>query len=263
MPAVLYVVDAFTGVPFAGNPAAVCSLEKPANEAWMQNVAKEMNLAETAFLWPIDGGYSLRWFTPTVEVDLCGHATLASAFTLWYTHQLHAVSDARFETRSGRLTCRKRDEWVEMDFPALATMPCQVPESIGAALGWEPKEVFKSSMDYLVEVPTERVLRGMMVDMNLLAKLPARGVIVTCKSESTDFDFLSRFFAPAAGVNEDPVTGSAHCALGPYWKTKLLKNDFKAFQASERGGIVHLTVQGNRVILSGQAVMMSRIELFH
>ncbi len=263
MPAVLFVVDAFTHIPFAGNPAAVCVLKMPADDTWMQKVAREMNLAETAFLWPIAGGYSLRWFTPTVEVDLCGHATLASAFTLWHTDQLQTAIEAKFKTRSGWLSCRQRDEWIDMDFPSLATTPCHIPDSLGDALGWEPRDLFKSSMDYLVEVPTEKVLRGMSVQMNLLAKLPARGVIVTCKSESADFDFLSRFFAPAAGVNEDPVTGSAHCALGPYWKTKLLKNDFKAFQVSERGGVIHLSVQGDRVILSGQAVLMSRIELFH
>ena len=224
MPSILYVVDAFSSVPFSGNPAAVCVLEAQADEAWMQNVAQEMNLAETAFMWPIAGGYSLKWFTPMVEVDLCGHATLASAFTLWHMKKIDIASDVRFHTRSGWLTCTWRNEWIEMDFPALTVQPCEIPDALATALDWQPKLLLRSSMDYLVEVPDEVVLRGLKINMRLLATLPARGLIVTCKSASADFDFVSRFFAPAVGVDEDPVTGSAHCALGPYWKMKLQKN---------------------------------------
>lgn len=259
----LYVVDAFAAAPFTGNPAAVCILDAPAEEGWMQSVAREMNLAETAFLSPIEGGYWLRWFTPALEVDLCGHATLASAFALWNQCRISESEDARFHTRSGWLTCRKRDDWIEMDFPALTIEPCPVPDTMGEALGFSPSRMFRSSMDFLVEVPDEEALRGLSVNLNTLAKLPVRGVIVTCKSQTAGYDFISRFFAPAVGVNEDPVTGSAHCALAPYWGPQLQKSQMKAYQASERGGVVHVELHGNRVLLRGQAVMMSRIEFFH
>ncbi|MEI7461666.1 MAG: PhzF family phenazine biosynthesis isomerase [Pirellula sp.] len=262
MPATLYVVDAFTNEPFAGNPAAVCLLEKPADEAWMKNVAREMNLAETAFVCPLDDGYSLRWFTPTVEVDLCGHATLASAFAMWFTGRTSPEETVRFHTRSGWLMCRRREDWIEMDFPALDAKPCSIPLNFELALGWKPIELFHTSMDYLVELPSETLLRGLAVNPTELGKLPVRGVIATAKSDSPNFDFVSRFFAPAVGVNEDPVTGSAHCALGPYWQGRLGKTVFTAYQASQRGGTVKLEVQGQRVLLRGEAVLMSKVELY-
>jgi len=256
----LHVVDAFTNRPFAGNPAAVCVLESPADEAWMRLVAREMNLSETAFLHPIEGGWALRWFTPAVEVKLCGHATLASAFTLWETGVLPSDQTARFHTLSGWLSCRRVDDWIEMDFPAQACELCPPPMGLAAALGCELVACGLNGMDYLVEVANEGVLRGLKPNFTALAVLPVRGVIVTCRSESPEFDFVSRFFAPAAGVNEDPVTGSAHGALGPYWQAKLGQAEFTAYQASERGGIVKVSVRGERVLLSGQAVMMSRVE---
>jgi predicted PhzF superfamily epimerase YddE/YHI9 len=259
----LHVVDAFTNRPFAGNPAAVCVLDGPADEAWMQLVAREMNLSETAFLHSIEGGYSLRWFTPAVEVKLCGHATLASAHALWETGALAPDQAARFHTLSGWLTCRRAGDWIEMDFPATPAAPCATPvglsESLGAELLWSGS----NGMDHLVEVADERVLRGLKPNFTALASLTVRGVIVTCRSELPEFDFVSRFFAPAAGVNEDPVTGSAHCTLGPYWQAKLGKPDFTACQASARGGVVKVGMRGDRVLLRGQAVMMSRVELMH
>lgn len=261
MPQILHTVDAFTDKPFAGNPAAVCVLAAPADETWMQQVAREMNLSETAFLHPIDGGWSLRWFTPTVEVKLCGHATLASAFTLWETGVLKSDETARFHTLSGWLTCRREGSWITMDLPAKVCEPCPAPAGLADSLGCELLSCGLNGMDYLVEVADEKILRSLKPNFSALATLPVRGVIVTCRSAAPDFDFVSRFFAPAAGVNEDPVTGSAHCALGPYWQGKLGKSDFTAFQASERGGVVKLSVRGDRVLLRGQAVMMSRLEL--
>ncbi|NBV86401.1 MAG: PhzF family phenazine biosynthesis protein [Verrucomicrobia bacterium] len=260
---VLHVIDAFTDTPFAGNPAAVCILEHPADEGWMRRVAREMNLSETAFLHPVPGGFSLRWLTPAVEVKLCGHATLASAFVLWETGILQPGEPARFSTLSGWITCRREGVWIEMDFPAKVCEPCTEPLGLGEALGCSLRYVGANGMDFLVEVENEAALRRLKPNFAALSALPLRGVIVTSRSDAAEFDFVSRFFAPAAGVNEDPVTGSAHCALGPYWKAKLGKSDFTAFQASARGGVVKLSVDAARVSLRGQAVRMSRVELLH
>ena len=257
----LHVVDAFTDTPFTGNPAAVCVTDAAPDEAWMQRVAREMNLSETAFLHRVEGGWSLRWFTPAVEVELCGHATLASAHVLWATGVLNADEPARFHTLSGWLTCRRAGDWIEMDFPAQIYTPCVPPVGLSEALGCNVIACANTGMDYLVEVADETTLRSLTPNFSALGKLPVRGVIVTCRSASPQFDFVSRFFAPAVGVNEDPVTGSAHCALGPYWQAKLNRCDFTALQASARSGIVKLSVRGDRVILRGQAVLMSRIEL--
>jgi PhzF family phenazine biosynthesis protein len=260
MAPVLYVVDAFTNQPFQGNPAAVCILENPCDEIWMRNVAREMNLAETAFAHPIDGGFSLRWLTPKVEVDLCGHATLATAYVLWHSGRLRPDESADFHTRSGWLACRQNDGWIEMDFPALGTESCEVPQGLLAAIHAQPLSFHKTSMDYLVEVASESQVRELIVDMNAIANYPVRGLIVTAKSDSSEYDFVSRFFAPACGVNEDPVTGSAHCALGPYWARKLGKESLVAYQASERGGVVRMQTSKDRILLKGQAVLMSKVE---
>jgi len=257
----LHIVDAFTNRPFAGNPAAVCLLGEPRDAAWMQLVAREMNLSETAFLQRHGDAFALRWFTPTVEVKLCGHATLASAHTLWETGRLKPDEPARFDTLSGRLTCRRAGDWIEMDFPAKVCAPCAPPVGLAETLGCQLLSTGLNVMDYLVEVADEKTLRGLTPNFTALAKLPVRGVIVTCRSASAEYDFVSRFFAPAAGVNEDPVTGSAHCALGPYWQAKLGKADFIAYQASPRGGVVKVGVRGDRVLLGGQAVTVSRVEL--
>lgn len=260
---VLHICDAFTNQPFSGNPAAVCLLDHRADESWMKMVAREMNLSETAFLHQLDDGFSLRWLTPAVEVKLCGHATLASAFTLWNTGVLSDNQPAHFQTLSGRITCWKEDDWIVMDFPAKVCQPCAAPSGLAEALGSPIGYCGINGMDYLVEVADESTLRGLTPNMSELAKLPVRGVIVTCRSSDSQFDFVSRFFAPAAGVDEDPVTGSAHCALGPHWMNQLNKSDFTAYQASLRGGVVKLSVQGDRVHLRGQAVLVSRVELFH
>lgn len=257
------VVDAFTDRPYSGNPAAVCILSKPADETWMKSLAAEMNLSETAFLHPIEGGYSLRWLTPTVEVKLCGHATLASAFVLWETGLLKHDEIARFHTLSGWLTCRHNGHWIDMDFPATVCEPVDIPAGLAEALGCKVLWCGSNGMDYLLEVADERTLRFLSPDLAMVATLPVRGIIVTCRSDTHQFDFVSRFFAPAAGVDEDPVTGSAHCALAPYWGAKLGKDQLQGFQASQRGGCVRMQLLRDRVILSGQAVMMSRVEMFH
>ncbi len=258
-------VDAFTREPFGGNPAAVCVLPRPADPAWMQRVAREMNLSETAFLVSRGSGeYDLRWFTPAVEVDLCGHATLASAHVLWEDGHLAADAPTVFHTRSGRLSAERRGEWIEMDFPAEPAEPAEpapVPEGLADALGAEPVHFGRNRFDCLVEVDSEATVRALAPDIRALCALPVRGIIVTARGETEEADFVSRFFAPRAGVDEDPVTGSAHCCLGPYWRRRLGRDAFTAWQASVRGGIVKVRVAGDRVLLSGQAVTVLRGEL--
>ena len=254
-------VDAFTDQAFAGNPAAVCILAHAADKRWMQQVAGEMNLSETAFLFPQDDAWNLRWFTPTVEVDLCGHATLASAHVLWQDRHLQPGTQALFDTRSGRLTAQRNGDWIEMDFPAEPAHPVEPPEFLLPALGIKAKYVGKNRMDYLVEVGSETELRTMRPDFTRLRTLPVRGVTVTAPAVEDEFDFVSRFFAPGSGVDEDPVTGSAHCCLAPYWGAKLGKTEMTGFQASSRGGVVRVRTAGDRVILGGQAVTVLRGEL--
>ncbi len=259
----LLTVDAFTAVPFTGNPAAVCLLGGPADPRWMQNVAAEMNLAETAFLHGTDDGFALRWFTPTVEMDLCGHATLASAHALWEEDRLAPATAARFHTKSGLLTARRAAEpgWIELDFPATPAEPAPLPPALIAALGVTPRAVARSRFDYLVEVESAEAVRRLTPDLAALTRVGPRGVIVTSRADTDGHDFVSRFFAPAAGVPEDPVTGSAHCALAPWWAAKLGKTALTGFQASARGGVVRVRVAGDRVVLAGQAVTVLRGEL--
>jgi PhzF family phenazine biosynthesis protein len=254
-------VDAFTGKPFAGNPAAVCILKEAADEEWMQNVAREMNLSETAFLYPLDGEFSLRWFTPSVEVALCGHATLASAHVLWEEGHLAPNQQAHFRTKSGLLTAELKGDWIELDFPAVRVEAANPPPGLIEALGIKAGYVGKNKFDYLVEAESEEVVRNARPDHTRLRQIEARGVIITSRSATPQFDFVSRFFAPGSGIDEDPVTGSAHCALGPYWKERLQKSDFLAYQASPRGGVVRVCVEGGRVKLGGQAVTVLRGEL--
>ena len=226
----------------------------------MANVAMEMNLAETAFLHPEADGYRLRWFTPAVEVALCGHATLGTAHVLWTEGYLDPAETARFYTLSGQLTCKRKGDWIEMDFPAKLESAAEPPAQLGEALGCELKYVGRNEFDYLVEVADEATLRGLDPKHYLLRQLPVRGVIATAKG-SGEFDFVSRFFAPGSGIDEDPVTGSAHCALAPYWGKKLGKTEMTGFQASPRGGVVRVRVEGDRVVLIGQAVTVLRGEL--
>jgi PhzF family phenazine biosynthesis protein len=260
-PIPLFQIDAFADRPFAGNPAAVCLLDGPAETAWMQRVAQEMNLSETAFVNREADGYRLRWFTPVAEVELCGHATLATAHALWETGRLPPGEMARFHTRSGLLTATALEGWIELDFPALATEPTEAPAGLLEALGARASFVGRSAYDLLVEVASAAEVRMLAPDFGALRLVQARGVIVTSRSDEPRFDFVSRFFGPAVGVNEDPVTGSAHAALGPYWQSRTGKDSFLAFQASARGGVVRVRVAGERVRLAGQAVTVLRGEL--
>ena len=254
-------VDAFTSRPFAGNPAAVCVLPEERAEAWMQKVAQEMNLAETAFLHRENDGYRLRWFTPTVEVALCGHATLASAHALWESGELAPSAPARFHTESGLLTAARRGAWIELDFPATIAAPAEPPPGLLDALRVRPGPIARSRFDYLVEVDSEETVRRLSPDFTALRRVDARGIIVTSRATTAGFDFVSRFFAPASGIDEDPVTGSSHCTLAPHWSERLGKLDLVAYQASPRGGVIRTRVQGDRVILGGQAVTVLRGEL--
>jgi PhzF family phenazine biosynthesis protein len=261
-------VDAFTPRPFGGNPAAVCVLPEPCedarfNDQWMSRVAMEMNLSETAFLVRNGDGYNLRWFTPSVEVDLCGHATLGAAHVLWSEGHLPAGEPARFYTRSGLLTCEQRGDWIEMNFPAKFEQPADPPPQLAEALGTELVYVGRNQFDYLVEVADESTLRSLAPKHHLLRELPVRGVIATARAaaDNPEFDFVSRFFAPGSGIDEDPVTGSAHCALAPFWATRLNKTEMTGFQASRRGGVVKVRLEHDRVVLRGQAVIVLRGEL--
>ena len=255
-------VDAFTDKAFSGNPAAVCMLPAARADEWMQAVAREMNLSETAFLVQQADGYDLRWFTPTVEVPLCGHATLASAHVLWETGQLQPDAQARFHTRSGLLTAVRRAALIELDFPASQlTEIASPPPDVVRALGVEPVFTGRTRDDYLIEVADEATVRQLSPDFGLLKRADLRGAIVTARATTAPYDFVSRFFVPGAGIDEDPVTGAAHCALGPYWQGKLKRDEFTAYQASARGGTVHVRVGGERVYLGGQAVTVMRGEL--
>jgi PhzF family phenazine biosynthesis protein len=260
----IFQVDAFTSEPFKGNPAAVCLLDEPRADKWMRDVAREMNLSETAFLTPYGDEFRLRWFAPRAEVDLCGHATLASASVLWEEGVLAEGETARFVTRSGPLSAEKRGDLIEMDFPAEPERAVECsPPMLEAALGARVDYVGENRFDLLVELDSEETLRQLRPNFGLLKKIPVRGVIATSASDSSDRDFVSRFFAPALGVDEDPVTGSAHCCLGPRWAEKLGKNELVGYQASERGGVVRVRVgvDGDRVVLGGEAVTVMRGEL--
>lgn len=248
----VFQVDSFTAELFKGNPAGVCMFVDDESDGWMQSMAAEMNLSETAFLKKTEDGFELRWFTPTTEVDLCGHATLAAAHVLWESGDLDPSQEATFFTKSGLLKAVKIGDWIQLDFPLEEDKEIQAPKELVDGLKVPFLYVGKNRMDYVVEVESETILRQLEPNKEMLCKLSNRGVIVTSKAESDEFDFLSRFFAPALGIDEDPVTGSAHCCLGPYWKRKLGKDEFKAYQASKRGGVLKLRVD-DRVYLRGQA----------
>lgn len=259
------VVDAFSETPFRGNPAGVCLPPEDRGAAWMQAVAAEVNLAETAFLRPrARGEYDLRWFTPLAEVDLCGHATLASAHRLW-EEGLADEGAIRFHTRSGILTASRAGGEIELDFPSRPAIesapPLGLVEALGAPFVWTG---LNAVGDLLVEMPDERSVRNLEPDFALLERIPARGVIATAAAErpaESGYDFVSRFFAPRVGIDEDPVTGSAHCALAPFWAERLGRGELVGWQASARGGIVRTRLEGDRVILGGRAVTVWKGEL--
>ncbi len=272
-------VDAFTNKPFSGNPAAICVTDEPLDDGLMQAIAVEMNLSETAFLYPlkdgpIEGGYSLRWFTPATEVDLCGHATLAASHVLWSEGHIASADTARFNTRSGWLSAtQKEDGWIEMDFPSRAVRSAHVMPQLISALccGGNIRSVSKNDKHYLVELHSETALRGLEPNFDEMSKLPVQGVIATAIADSEGYDFVSRYFAPSVGVSEDPVTGSAHAELAPYWQEKLEKSQMMAQQVSKRGGVIRVEcveagAEGSdkegRVLISGQAVVTLKGELF-
>lgn len=251
-------VDAFTAEPFAGNPAAVCILPAPRDDRWLQNVAREMNLSETAFLVRRDDGYDLRWFTPAVEVDLCGHATLASAHVLWDSGRAPVGRPIQFATKSGELVATRSDEagetWISLDFPALPPAPLDpLPAGLAEALGAVPIWAGRSRFDVVVELADEATVCGLAPDFSRLTAVEARGVIVTARAERSGVDFVSRFFAPRAGVPEDPVTGSAHSVLAPLWCRRLGRTRLVGRQLSARGGTVRVHDRGDRVDLAGRA----------
>jgi PhzF family phenazine biosynthesis protein len=259
----LFQVDAFTSEAFKGNPAAVCFMDGARDDQWMANVAAEMNLAETAFLTPGDDGWGLRWFTPTVEVDLCGHATLGSAHAIW-SENISSDDVLRFHTRSGVLTATRDGDMIELDFPAKRSEPIAAPAGLFDALGISSATyVGRNQFDYIVELPSETEVRALKPDHGVLRQLPVRGVIVTSRGfgEYAEYDFISRFFAPGSGVDEDPVTGSSHCCLTPYWSERLGKTEMNAYQASPRGGAIRVRLDGDRVKLAGHAVTVFRGEL--
>lgn len=257
-----FVVDAFTNRPFAGNPAAVVPLDRWREDAWLQDVAMEMNLSETAFLVPNNAGFDLRWFTPRAEVDLCGHATLAAAAVLAQLGRLNDGSIMAFSTRSGVLTAERRDARILLDFPALTAPPADPPAGLLGSLNLPAaRYVGRSKFDFVVEVESERVVRAVSPDFKQLARVACRGVVVTACSDDPSFDFVSRFFAPAVGVDEDPVTGSAHCLLAPHWGARLNKTAMVGHQVSRRGGTVYVELRGDRVTLGGEAVVFATGEI--
>jgi predicted PhzF superfamily epimerase YddE/YHI9 len=254
-------IDAFTSRPFGGNPACVCWLEQEADPHWMQQVAAEMNLAETAFVRRIQDGFELRWFTPKIEVDLCGHATLASAHALW-TAAIHPERQPiPFHTRSGLLTCARSGELIELDFPATPAEPIAEPPGLGEALGAPPVETLQSKFDYVAVYNDAAIVRSLTPDIRALEQYRVRGIIVTAVSDDPQYDFVARFFGPASGIDEDPATGSAYCALLPYWAPRLKKWELTAYQASPRGGVVRQRLNQDRVVLGGQAVTIWQGEL--
>lgn len=263
----VYTVDAFAAVPFEGNPAAVCLLDAPRPDAWMQRVAREMNLSETAFVERRDGAFSLRWFTPAAEVALCGHATLASAHALWESGWLAAGEPARFETRSGTLVAHRRGDCVELDLPAMPVTQAPLPAPVAAALAVRPIFVGQTAdrdlgdRDLLIHVDSEAIVRALAPDFRALRAVHS-GFIVTARAATAGVDFVSRYFAPCWGIDEDPVTGVAHCALAVYWAARLGRPELVAYQASARGGMVHMRVDAGRVHLSGPAVTVLRGVLF-
>lgn len=258
----IFTVDAFTDKPFSGNPAGVCVLENEIDDKLKQNIAAEMNLSETAFVRKIENGFSLRWFTPKVEVELCGHATLASAHILWQEGIINPDEEAVFQTvYKGKLTAKKSGDEIILNFPVNIPVPAKFNDELEKALGEKYIHVSITDHHYLVEFDSAEKVKNIKPDFSLLSKLEKFGTIITAKSGNPEFDFISRFFAPLKGINEDPVTGSAHCVLTPYWSDKLNKKVMQAFQASGRGGKLTVELSVDRVLLKGNAVTVLKGEL--
>lgn len=261
-PIPLFQVDAFATKPFTGNSAAVCLLENEGNEAWMQSVAAEMNLSETAFVYKQGNSFNLRWFTPAIEVDLCGHATLVAAHILWQQGWLATDENAHFHTRSGVLIASQHKQKITLNFPVTHAKPTTTPIGLLEALQLDQTDVLYNGTDYLVSVEHEKQVKRLQPDFTALKTIDMRGVIVTSASSNLKYDFISRFFAPAFGIDEDPVTGSAHCALAPFWADKLGKTNLFAYQASSRGGELKLRLEQERVFITGQAITVSGGQLY-
>ncbi|QDU94425.1 PhzF family phenazine biosynthesis protein [Lignipirellula cremea] len=266
MTARLLQIDAFTSRLFGGNPAAVCLLETDPTDAWMQAVAAENNLAETAYVQRRADGFSLRWFTPSTEVDLCGHATLAAAHALWTEGDVPPGEPIRFSTRSGWLTATRlggeSGDTIELDFPATPVQPGPPPPELLAGLGIETAVLTGlTRFDAFLELESADAVRALEPDFRRLGRIPLRGIIVTSRSDDEAYDFISRFFGPASGIDEDPATGSAYCALGPYWRERMGKQQLVGYQASRRGGVIRCRPEGDRVFLGGQAVTYFRTQL--
>lgn len=250
----IYMVNAFTDKPFSGNPACICFLTEPATDQWMQEVAYEMRTSETAFLLEQADGFSLRWFTPQTEVDLCGHATLASAHILWETGRLEKSKEAKFFTKSGLVIANHVDDLIEMGFPILYHQPADFNPELLAAFNITPDYVGTFDQKLLMVVDGEEIVRNLNPDFNILRCFRERGIAITSAADSPDYDFISRYFAPWVGVDEDPVTGSSHCCLGPFWSKRMKKSELIAYQASPRGGSLRLKVDKQQVLIGGKAV---------
>lgn len=255
------LVDAFASEPFRGNPCVVCLLPAARDPEWMQLVARETRAPATAFVHRDGAVFGLRWFTTAAELELCGHGTLASAHVLWESGALAREVAARFETSGGPLTAVRRGDWIELDFPATPASPAAAPPALVEALGVAPTFVGRSRFDYLVEVAEEPIVRALAPDLPLLSTVATRGVIVTSRAAADGADFVSRFFAPRLGIDEDSVTGSAHCCLAPHWSRRLNKRSLIGRQLSARGGVVKVSLDGDRVALAGRAVTVARGEL--
>ena len=261
-PIPIFQVDAFTNKPFAGNPAGVCLLDAPAEEKWMQSIAAEMNLSETAFITPRSDGFGLRWFTPVTEVNLCGHATLATSHVLYMTKKLAGNETAIFHTRSGILKARQVDGWIELDFPVRSLESVPEPAGLAEALGVRPLFIAREKEDFLALLENEDAVRSLTPDFPTLKNVDVRGIAVTARASTPGVDFVSRFFAPQVGINEDPVTGSAHCYLTPFWAARLGKTSLHALQVSSRGGELKLYLVNGRVLINGEAVTILEGNLF-
>ena len=257
----IHVVNAFAEGPASGNPAAVCVLEKELPDEVKQKIAFDAGCSDTAFLTEGENGFALRWFTPTTEVDLCGHATLASAHVLWELGRVPTREEIRFSTKSGILTAANKGGLVEMDFPCREPREIEAPESLSAALSQKPLYVGRNESDHIALYESEEIVRNAAPKMRHVKELGSRGLIITAVSGSARYDFVSRFFAPNAGIDEDPVTGSAHCCLCPFWSRRLGKKDLTGYQASERGGMVRTRLLEDRVLLAGKAFTATVIEI--